>query len=153
MGPRVPNATQDIIPMNWVQQNAKCVHRVITRAPQDKQVVLNVHLVNPPLRGHRQKKRNAKSASIRISIVPTILTFQEAASANIKRVKKENLLLVVTKNAKVYRKIHAINLRCIHVLRNVDNSRKSKLFDQTWIQVIFKRRFTGGIGGDDGEFW
>jgi hypothetical protein len=99
----VPNARQDIIPMNWVKKNAQCVHRVITRAPKDKQVVLNVHLVNPPLRGHRKKKRNAKSASIRILIVPTILTFQEATSAKIKRVTQENLLLVVTKNATVYR--------------------------------------------------
>ena len=99
----MPNARQDIIPMNWVKKNAQCVHRVITRAPKDKQVVLNVHLVNPPLRGHRQQKRNAKIASIRISIVPTILTFQEAVSAKIKRVTQENLLLVVTKNATVYR--------------------------------------------------
>jgi hypothetical protein len=88
--------------MNWVQQNAKCVHRVITRAPKDKQVVLNVHLVNPPLRGHRQQKRIAKSASIRILIVSKILTFQEATSAKIKRVPPANLPLVVTKNATVY---------------------------------------------------
>ena len=48
----------------------------VARVVQDKQIVLNVHLVNPPLRGHRQQKRKANRAPIRISLVPKILTFQ-----------------------------------------------------------------------------